>query len=64
MIAPLRFDEVGALRAASSELHWNAIVRQIVRVRNGAMPSDWTARVENSGLRAMVSARWQNRRSE
>ena len=60
----MRYFEMGQLNAATSELHWNAIVRQIVRVRGGAMPSDWTARVEDSGLRANVTARWQKRRPE
>lgn len=58
----LRYFEMGQLNAATSELHWNAIVLQIVRVRDGAMPSDWTARIEESGMRANVFARWQNRR--
>lgn len=54
----LNHREMCQLSCATSALHWGAIVRQILRVRDGVMPSDWQRRIEDSGLRAEVEARW------
>lgn len=54
----LKYYEVGQLHCATSALHWNAIVRQILRVRDGVTPPDWDRRIEASGFRAEVEARW------
>lgn len=58
MTTPLRYDERAALHGAGSELHWRSIVRSIMRLRSGALPSDWQARVVDAGLYAKVSAHW------
>ena len=58
ILTTLRFDERAALHGATSAYHWDSLVRRFVRVRNGAMPSDWQAAVIDSGLYARVSARW------
>jgi hypothetical protein len=54
----LRYDERAALDGATSAYQWDALVRRLVRVRNGEMPADWQALVVDSGMFARVSAHW------
>ena len=50
--------ELKALEGAKSIAKWNTECAKIKRTRSGQYPSDWWAKVSQSGLMRRVAASW------